>query len=108
MPGPSDFGVWALMLYPFEDWVDNLLKEELLCPRDSIIEESFRQYEECIVKDQLDTAQRHDMRLYMLDDILVKVDRMSMLNSSRLVAFSRLSVGRTRVAHSSQVKSEGR
>lgn len=76
-------GFWGLgaKLYPFEDWVETLVAEEYSQSFRPMIRTSSYYYQDCLSDDPLDTAQRHDMRLYMLDDVLVKVDRMSMLNS---------------------------
>ena len=65
-------------LYLFQDWLDTLINSDLRLDAQQVI----RKLEETIAPDgkggALDHAQRFDMRLYMLDDILVKVDRMSM------------------------------
>lgn len=74
------FGLGA-MLYPFEDW-----QKELLAPAYRVSgEEIVRRYDlrlpEWSGATAIDQSQRVDLRSYMLEDILVKVDRMSMRHS---------------------------
>lgn len=68
-------------LYPFQDWLDGCLKPELNLSPDRIV----KLYNEHLPKwagaTSVDMAQRTDLRNYMLEDILVKVDRMSMMHS---------------------------
>jgi len=68
-------------LYPFEDWLDDCIADEYRLTHS----ETGRLLTEHMVEWEgshpLDRAQRTDMRLYMADDILVKVDRMSMRHS---------------------------
>lgn len=76
-------GEWGLgqHLYPFEAWVDDCLSESIRHNQRWFIDTASKWYRESASPHPLDTAQRMDMRLYLLDDVLVKVDRMSMLHS---------------------------
>ena len=68
-------------LYPFHDWMDGCIKPELNLSSERLV----RLYTEHLPKwshaSSIDLAQRTDLRVYMLEDILIKVDRMSMMNS---------------------------
>lgn len=74
------FGLGA-MLYPFEDWQRTLLLPEYQVSGEEIV----RRYDAVLPAwsgaSAIDQAQRVDLRSYMLEDILVKVDRMSMRHS---------------------------
>ncbi|MBX7120086.1 MAG: asparagine synthase (glutamine-hydrolyzing) [Gemmatimonadaceae bacterium] len=77
------FGIGG-MLYPFEDWQDALLVPALRTSGDAVV----RGYDTRIPRwhgaSALDLSQRVDLRSYLLDDILVKVDRMSMRHALEL------------------------
>jgi len=68
-------------LYPFQDWLDGCIKPEFNLNPDYIV----RMYDHHLPKwtgaSSVDLAQRTDLRTYMLEDILIKVDRMSMMHS---------------------------
>ncbi len=68
-------------IYPFQDWLGVCLKSEFNLSPDRIV----KLYDEHLPKwtgaSSIDLAQRTDLRNYMLEDILIKVDRMSMLHS---------------------------
>ena len=68
-------------LYPFQDWLDGCLKPEFNLDPERIV----KLYDEHLPKwagaTSVDLAQRTDLRNYMLEDILIKVDRMSMMHS---------------------------
>lgn len=81
LPQPAGFYGLGAKVYLFEEWLQELIKKEFYFPDRELLRASRQRYGECISSHALDTAQRHDMRLYLLDDVLVKVDRMSMLNS---------------------------
>ena len=78
-----DVGTFGMggKLYPFEDWVEVCVRPEFRIT----VDDMGRLCEERIDKwpgaDALDQAQRTDIQLYLADDILVKVDRMSMRHS---------------------------
>lgn len=79
-------GTWGMgaHMYPFEDWVTSCISSDYQVEPEQIVSLA-----ECYLPNwrnttALDYAQRMDMRLYMLDDILVKVDRMSMRASIEL------------------------
>ena len=69
------------MIYPFQDWPAGCLKPELNLNPERIV----RLYNEHLPSwagaTSIDLAQRTDLRNYMLEDILIKVDRMSMMHS---------------------------
>jgi asparagine synthase (glutamine-hydrolysing) len=73
-------GTWGFgsEVYPLADWCDSDLRPEYRLDHESLLKEldqHLESWKECAPIDQ---AQRRDLRFYMLDDILVKVDRMSM------------------------------
>lgn len=68
-------------LYPFHDWLESCLKPEVILPRERMVELYAKHVPEWDGASSLDLAQRTDLRNYMLEDILVKVDRMSMRHS---------------------------
>jgi asparagine synthase (glutamine-hydrolysing) len=76
-------GTWGVgsKLYPFEDWLASCVRPEyalMANQTEHMLDEHIERWPRSA---PLDQAQRTDIRLYMLDDILVKVDRMSMLHS---------------------------
>lgn len=68
-------------LYPFQDWLDNCLKPELNLDPDRIIKLYNEHLPKWLGASSIDLAQRTDLRNYMLENILIKVDRMSMMHS---------------------------
>jgi asparagine synthase (glutamine-hydrolysing) len=68
-------------LYPLEDWLDEYLQPEFQLTREEIEREYYQNVVFWPHAEALEQAQRTDLRLYMVDDILVKVDRMSMRHS---------------------------
>jgi asparagine synthase (glutamine-hydrolysing) len=68
-------------IYPFQDWMDGCIKPEFNLNPERLV----GLYNEHLPKwshaSSIDLAQRTDLRVYMLEDILIKVDRMSMRNS---------------------------
>ncbi len=77
------FGVGA-MIYPFEDWLDKELVPGLRISGDKLVRQYAARLPAWHGASAVDQAQRTDLRTYMLDDILVKVDRMSMRHSLEL------------------------
>lgn len=69
------------MLYPFQDWQDDCLKPEFNVSPDRIVKLYNDNLPKWAGASSIDFAQRTDLRSYMLEDILIKVDRMSMLHS---------------------------
>ncbi|MBE0623848.1 MAG: asparagine synthase (glutamine-hydrolyzing) [Burkholderiales bacterium] len=74
------FGLGA-MLYPHADWLDDCLKSEFNVAPDRIIQRYSDHLPAWQGASSVDMSQRIDLRTYMLEDILVKVDRMSMMHS---------------------------
>lgn len=79
---PMAFFGLGSTIYPFGDWLADFVEEpfrgDALLDRLATFERGgSRPYSH----DPVDAAQRFDLRNYMVDDILVKVDRMSMLHS---------------------------
>ena len=77
------FGVGA-MLYPFEDWQARALVPALRIDPDELVRRYEAQLPAWSGASAIDRVQRTDLRSFMLDDILVKVDRMSMRHSLEL------------------------
>ncbi len=77
------FGVGAT-LYPFEDWQHRALAPSLRIDADALVRRYASQLPSWSGASPVDQSQRTDLRTYMLDDILVKVDRMSMRHSLEL------------------------
>jgi asparagine synthase (glutamine-hydrolysing) len=77
------FGMGA-MLYPFEDWPDAALRPEVNISGREVVRRYAAHLPEWSGASAVDQSQRTDLRSYMLDDILVKVDRMSMRHSLEL------------------------
>ena len=73
----ATFGLGAIM-FPFQDWPETLVDPQFLLSPDRTIQLSTMSVELNGDFDPLDEAQRFDLRFFMLNDILVKVDRMSM------------------------------
>jgi asparagine synthase (glutamine-hydrolysing) len=67
--------------YPFEDWPDSCLKPEFNLDPSRLVALSEQHSPAWDGTGGVDSAQRTDIRSYLLDDILVKVDRMSMRSS---------------------------
>jgi asparagine synthase (glutamine-hydrolysing) len=68
-------------LYPFEDWINSYIRPEYRLSDADIVKiwkENVIQWKNI---NPLDQIQRTDIRMYMLNDVLVKVDRMSMRHS---------------------------
>lgn len=74
------FGLGA-KLYPGQDWADSCLRPEFNIKPAEIVRHYNAQVAACDNATSIDASQRLDLRSYMLEDILVKVDRMSMLHS---------------------------
>jgi asparagine synthase (glutamine-hydrolysing) len=66
---------------PFQDWPDECLKAEFNLRPERVVEAYNEHLPKWTGASSLDLAQRTDLRLYLLQDILIKVDRMSMLHS---------------------------
>jgi len=79
----SPVGIWGMGAthYPFSSWIHRFLQEDFrsLEPLDQLVQEVVDLPRGSLAP--IDLAQRFDLRLYLLDDILVKVDRMSMAHS---------------------------
>lgn len=78
---PNPVGIFGMggHCYPYGDWLGNCIRPEWRIPPGQVAHQLMGEplaHSSCV-----DEAQRCDMRLYMLDDILVKVDRMSMSHS---------------------------
>lgn len=74
---------WGMgdIFYPFEDWIRDLIHPDLY-PSIKQFDSVFESLDTTkISSDHVWNAQVKDIQFYMRDDILVKVDRMSMLNS---------------------------
>ena len=68
-------------LYPYQDWLDNCLKPELNLDADRVALLYDSHLPKWDSASSVDQAQRTDLRSYLLEDILIKVDRMSMMHS---------------------------
>jgi asparagine synthase (glutamine-hydrolysing) len=68
-------------LYPFQDWMDGCIKPELHLNPKLLVDLYNEHLPKWADASSIDLAQRTDLRVYMLEDILIKVDRMSMRNS---------------------------
>jgi asparagine synthetase B (glutamine-hydrolysing) len=77
LPAAGLFGVGG-KAYPFTDWRRDVLEPEFVVSANEITEGYKLLLGECARTDFLDQAQRTDLRVYMLEDILPKVDVMSM------------------------------
>jgi asparagine synthase (glutamine-hydrolysing) len=65
-------------IYPFGDWIEECVKPEYRLSDEQALAGLDSHLDKWPTATPIDQAQRNDLRLYMLDDILVKVDRMSM------------------------------
>jgi len=76
-------GFWGLgsVNYPFSDWIEEKVTSEYVMPASQLIAESSAALGVDLSLKALEDAQRLDIRHFMQDDILVKVDRMSMYHS---------------------------
>jgi asparagine synthase (glutamine-hydrolysing) len=77
------FGLGA-MLYPFEDWPGGALRPEASTSGTEVVRRYAAYLPPWHGASAVDQSQRTDIRSYLLDDILVKVDRMSMRHSLEL------------------------
>jgi asparagine synthase (glutamine-hydrolysing) len=77
------FGVGST-LYPFEDWQERALVPSMRIDADELVRRYASHLPAWSGASPVDQSQRTDLRSYMLDDILVKVDRMSMRHSLEL------------------------
>jgi asparagine synthase (glutamine-hydrolysing) len=77
------FGVGGT-LYPFEDWQERALRAEFQIDAGELVRRYAAHLPAWRGASPVDQSQRTDLRTYMLDDILVKVDRMSMRHSLEL------------------------
>ncbi len=64
--------------YAFQDWQDRFIVQEFNLPPERLIELVLASLPQSQDRGALDQAQRLDLRLYLRDDGLVKVDRTSM------------------------------
>ncbi len=67
-------------LYPFEDWTRSYLRQDVAL-NDSSVAGMFSQRTALGSQSPIDASQRNDLQGYLVDDVLIKVDRMSMLHS---------------------------
>jgi asparagine synthase (glutamine-hydrolysing) len=77
------FGV-GTMLYPFGEWQNIILNQKFTISSRDVVELFNKNLPSWNGASALDQAQRTDMRSYLLDDILIKIDRMSMRHSIEL------------------------
>ena len=68
-------------IYPFQDWLEGCLKPDLNLTPDRIVKSYDEHLPNWAGATSIDLAQRTDLRNYMLENILIKVDRMSMMHS---------------------------
>ncbi len=68
-------------IYPFQDWLKEIINPDLFIDPGRVVQLYNQHLPKWAGATSSDLAQRTDLRSYMLEDILVKVDRMSMLNS---------------------------
>lgn len=68
-------------LFAFQDWQDTCLKPEFNLEGNKLVDLYSRYLSAWPGASSVDLAQRTDLRQYLLEDILVKVDRMSMRHS---------------------------
>lgn len=77
------FGIGST-LYAFQDWPRDVLVPALCRDGNELVRRYAERLPEWRGASSIDQSQRTDLRSYMLDDILVKVDRMSMRHSLEL------------------------
>lgn len=65
-------------VFPFGEWLDECVRPEFRMSDEQALAELDANADDWTDAAPIDQAQRRDARFYMLDDILVKVDRMSM------------------------------
>jgi asparagine synthase (glutamine-hydrolysing) len=68
-------------LYPFQDWLNGCLKPEFNFDPEQIVALYNEHLPAWTGASSIDFAQRTDLRNYMLEDVLIKVDRMSMMHA---------------------------
>jgi asparagine synthase (glutamine-hydrolysing) len=73
----AEWGLGAMM-YPFEDWLADCIRPEFQVTAHDLLERFAHEETRWSTTAAVDAAQRIDLRQYLLNDILVKVDRMSM------------------------------
>jgi len=75
-------GSWGMgaKIYPFEDWLNHCVKPDYRLYPDAVPDLLEGTSLCCSTTSPIDQAQRLDLGLYLLSDVLVKVDRMSMLH----------------------------
>ncbi len=69
------------MVYPFMDCLDSCLKPEFNPNPERVVKLCQEHFQKWAGASSIDLAQRTDLRNYLLEDILIKVDRMSMRHS---------------------------
>ena len=68
-------------VYPFQDWLDGCIKPEFNLDPGWIVNLYNQHLSNWVGASSIDLAQRTDLRCYMLENILTKVDRMSMMHA---------------------------
>lgn len=83
---PQPVGRFGLggTLYPFQNWLDSCISSPFNMPPQELIQmfdEHLPRWDDAT---SIDHSQRIDLSTYLVNDILVKIDRMSMANSLEL------------------------
>lgn len=78
---PAGLSGFGGPVYPYHDWVRSCLKPEFVVSPERLLELYQQHNPSWVGASTIDLAQRIDMRNYLLEDILTKVDRMSMMHS---------------------------